>query len=77
MNFCKVKGSLKIIFIKNEKLEFDEELVMNIEFSKFSEFQRGIMFELLKDSYSYESRYERDWITNWKEADDFFMIIYK
>ena len=45
---------------------------MNIEFRKFSEFQRGIMLELLKDGYSFESRYERDWITNWKEADDFF-----
>lgn len=45
---------------------------MHIEFRKFSEFQRGTMFELLKDSYSFESRYEGDWITNWKEADDFF-----
>jgi len=45
---------------------------MNIEFRRFSEFQRGIMFELLKDGYSFESRYERDWITNWKETDDFF-----
>lgn len=45
---------------------------MDIEFKKFSEFQRGIIYELLKDGYSFESRYEKDWITNWKEADDFF-----
>lgn len=45
---------------------------MSIEFKEFSNFQRGIMFELLKDSYSFESRYIRDWTTNWKESDDFF-----
>lgn len=45
---------------------------MNIEFKKFSDFQRGIMLELLSDGYSFESRYKRDWAINWKEADDFF-----
>jgi len=30
---------------------------MNIEFKIFSEFQRGIIYELLKDGYSFESRY--------------------
>lgn len=45
---------------------------MNIKFKKFSEFQRGIIYEFLKDGYSFESRYERDWSKNWKEADDFF-----
>ncbi len=45
---------------------------MNIEFRKFSEFHRGIIYELLKDGYSFESRYERDCTANWKEADDFF-----
>ncbi|HEY5556072.1 hypothetical protein [Acetobacterium sp.] len=41
---------------------------MNIEFKKFSEFQRGIIYELLKNGYSFESRYERDWTINWKET---------
>lgn len=45
---------------------------MNIEFKKFSDFQRGIIFELLSDGYSFEKRYKRDWAINWKEADDFF-----
>jgi len=41
---------------------------MNIEFKKFSEFLRGIIYELLKDGYSFESRYESDWTINWKET---------
>lgn len=45
---------------------------MGLEYRKFSEFQRGILFELLQDSYSYEPRYERDWCENWKETDSFF-----
>jgi Acetyltransferases len=45
---------------------------MNLEYRKFSEFQRGTMYQLLKDAYSFDPRYERDWTTNWKEADDFF-----
>lgn len=49
-----------------------KRVLMNIEFKKFSEFQRGIMYELLKDGYSFDSRYERDWIIKWKEDDDFF-----
>jgi len=28
---------------------------MNIEFKKFSEFQRKIIYELLKDGYSFET----------------------
>lgn len=45
---------------------------MNVTFNKFSKFQRGIIYEFLKDGYSFECRYERDWSKNWKEADDFF-----
>lgn len=45
---------------------------MNIEFKKFSEFPRGIICELLRDGYSFDGRYERDWITSWKDANDFF-----
>ncbi len=45
---------------------------MNIKYRKFSEFQRGIICEILKDGYSFESRYERDWGKTWIEADDFF-----
>ena len=49
-----------------------ELIATNIKFRKFSEFQRGIICELLKDGYSFESRYEMDCMTNWKEWDDFF-----
>ncbi|WFR54714.1 GNAT family N-acetyltransferase [Anaerocolumna sp. AGMB13025] len=45
---------------------------MDIKFRKFSEFHRGMIYDLLKDGYSFESRYERDWAVKWKEADDFF-----
>ena len=45
---------------------------MNIEFKKFSEFQRGLMVALLKDAYSFETGYERDWLKEWIEADNFF-----
>lgn len=54
------------------KYKIVEEIVINIIFRKFSEYKRGTILELLKDAYSFDSRYERDWITNWKEADDFF-----
>lgn len=45
---------------------------MGIEFRKFSEFQRGIMVQLLRDAYSFESRYERDWMETWKMDEAFF-----
>lgn len=50
----------------------EEGILMSVEFKKFSEFQRGIMYKLLQDGYSFDSRYERDWIIKWKEEDDFF-----
>lgn len=49
---------------------------MNIEFKKFSEFQRGLMVALLKDAYSFETGYERDWLKEWIEADNFFITIW-
>nr|MDD6336438.1 GNAT family N-acetyltransferase [bacterium] len=45
---------------------------MDIAFKKISEFSRGTLFELLKDAYSFEPRYQKDWIEDWKSADDFF-----
>jgi hypothetical protein len=43
-----------------------------LNFKKFSEFQRGIMFALLKDAYSSVYGYEEDMLKNWQEADDYF-----
>lgn len=45
---------------------------MNIEFRKVSDFKRGTLFELLKDAYSFECRYEQNCGSDWQEFDDFF-----
>ena len=44
---------------------------MSIEFKKVSDFNRGILFELLKDSYSFDYRYEESWYSNWQACDNF------
>ena len=43
-----------------------------IKFKKFSEFPRGIMYDILQDAYSFDARYKQIWDMNWKESDDFF-----
>lgn len=45
---------------------------MSIKFKKVSDFNRGILFELLKDAYSFDCRYEQSCNSNWQEADNFF-----
>lgn len=45
---------------------------MSIEFSKVSDFNRGIFIELLKDSYSFDCKYEQACKSKWQENDDFF-----
>ena len=45
---------------------------MDIEFRKISEFPRGTLVTLLRDGYSFEPRFERDWYKQWQEFDDFF-----
>lgn len=45
---------------------------MDIEFRKISEFPRGTLVTLLRDGYSFEPRFERDWHKQWQEFDDFF-----
>jgi ribosomal protein S18 acetylase RimI-like enzyme len=45
---------------------------MGIKFKKISEFNRGILFELLKDAYSFDHRYEQNCSTDWQAFDDFF-----
>ena len=44
---------------------------MAVEFMKTTEFSRGLIYDLLKDAYSFDSRYEQCWKENWREADDF------
>ncbi len=45
---------------------------MDIEFRKITEFPRGTLFALLKDGYSFEPKFERNWREQWQEFDDFF-----
>ena len=45
---------------------------MDIEFKKITEFPRGTLATLLKDAYSFEPKFERDWHKQWQEFDDFF-----
>ena len=40
---------------------------MNIEFNKVSEFNRGTIFELLADAYSFDYRCAQRWSSDWKE----------
>ena len=43
-----------------------------ITFRKITEFPRGTLVSLLRKGYSFEPRFERDWLEQWKEFDDFF-----
>ena len=45
---------------------------MNIEFKKVSDFNRGVLFELLKDAYSFDCRYEQNCNSDWQVFDNFF-----
>lgn len=45
---------------------------MDIHFRRVSEFNRGILFELLSDAYSFDSRWQDCCGADWKEFDDFF-----
>ncbi|MEK5493935.1 GNAT family N-acetyltransferase [Paenibacillus sp. FSL R7-0297] len=53
---------------------FEEEMGrdMGIEFRKISEFGRGTLFELLKDAYAFNCRYEQSCLAEWREFDNFF-----
>lgn len=45
---------------------------MDIEFRKITEFPRGTLAALLKEGYSFEPKFERDFHKQWQEFDDFF-----
>lgn len=45
---------------------------MNIEFRKFTDFERGVMYDILLDAYSFDERCSKCWNDNWKESDAFF-----
>jgi len=45
---------------------------MGIEFKKVSEFNRGILVELLTDAYSFNTEIEKECSAKWLENDSFF-----
>ena len=45
---------------------------MRIAFEKVSDFQPGTLATLLKDAYSFDSRYEQCWGLDWVAFDHFF-----
>lgn len=45
---------------------------MNIEFKEFREFERGILYKQLLDSYSFDKRWKEHFEKDWIEYDDFF-----
>lgn len=45
---------------------------MDIKFKKITAFPRGTLVALLRDGYSFEPKFERDWHKQWQEFDDFF-----
>ena len=45
---------------------------MDIEFRKFTDYNRGIMYEILKDAYSFDERCAICWDENWRQSDEFF-----
>lgn len=45
---------------------------MLIEFKKVSSFDRGTLYTLLEDAYSYDERIKEKWGKDWEEMDAFF-----
>ncbi|WP_379202227.1 GNAT family N-acetyltransferase [Paenibacillus sp. GCM10012306] len=45
---------------------------MSIEFKKVSDFNRGILFELLTDAYSFDGRYKQSSNSDWRDFENFF-----
>ncbi len=44
----------------------------NVEFRKISDFNRGILFRLLADSYSFDPRWQEHFAADWLAFDHFF-----
>lgn len=53
-------------------VENGEKHYMSIKFKKVSDFNRGILFELLTDAYSFDCRCKQCWMPDWQDFDDFF-----
>ena len=49
-----------------------EDASMDLEFRKFTDFDRGLIYDILKDAYSFDARYAGSWEDNWRQSDGFF-----
>lgn len=45
---------------------------MKIEFKKFNEFERGILYSQLVDAYSFNENCKKTWDKDWLEYDNYF-----
>lgn len=45
---------------------------MNIEFKSFRDYEKGILYKQLVDSYSFDNKWQEHFDKDWKEYDDFF-----
>lgn len=45
---------------------------MDISFHKLTEYPRGLMYDILKDAYSFDERCAQCWDDNWRDSDAFF-----
>lgn len=55
------------------RMEIDIDINTDIEFRKFTDYNRGIMYDILKDAYSFDERCAVCWDKNWKQSDAFFL----
>ena len=69
-----VRGELYTtqVVLDNRTYFFNVKEKTDIEFKKFTDYDRGIMYEILKDAYSFDERCALHWEENWKQSDDFF-----
>lgn len=68
----KIGLTVENIKLAEEILLHEEDDCIGIEFRKFTDYNRGIMYEILKDAYSFDERCAECWDENWKQSDDFF-----
>lgn len=45
---------------------------MEPEFRKITDFDRGLLYDILKDAYAFDDRYAVCWDENWRQSAAFF-----
>ena len=45
---------------------------MALEFRRITDYQRGLLYDILRDAYAFDERCAECWGANWRESDDFF-----